>query len=136
MAVRISSAATVFIQVWVDLNAVQKGSTKGVYLVDNRLGQGSSGEGSATLASEVSVGSTIQWNVYDIDPNGQATLSIQSIGAAPVWGAGGQPGPDGHGGFIGQALAAGTAPYALTLSIQKPQGPTIVTTVNPTLSSR
>src|SRR6218665_2535743 len=115
MSAQISSSASVFIQIWVDINAIQNGSSNGVYLVDNRVSQGSSLEGSAQLNSQVTNGSTIQWNIYNIDATSTVPLSIQSIGNASVWGAGGQPQSDGHGGFLGQVQATGSTGYQITL---------------------
>ncbi len=123
---------TVFIQIWVDINAIQNGSTAGLYLVDNRVGNGSQNEGSTNLSTNVTNGTTIQWNVYNIDPTSTAVLSLTAIGNASVWGAGGQPQADGKGGFVGQVQVTGSASYQITLNAQKQPGSAAITLkVNP-----
>ncbi len=117
-----ASSATVFIQVWVDINAIQNGSTKGVYAVDNRVGQGSTGEGSTGLATHVTNGSTIQWNVYNIDPTSTVVPAITAIGNAAVFGAGGQPQNDGTGAYVGQVQQTGQSSYQITFNVQKQPG--------------
>lgn len=88
------SQCSVFIQVWIDTNAVQAGSTKGIYMVDNRTSAGSKNEGACTLNTAVTKNSNICWTVMPIDPNFTAaggTLQLQSIGNSNAWGPSGQP---------------------------------------------
>lgn len=125
---------TVFIQVWIDTNAVQNGSSQGVYLVDNRYNLGSQNEGGTGLSTHVTNGATIQWNIFNIDPTGTATLELTAIGNANVWGAGGQPQPDGSGGFIGQVQSTGQSPYQISMNVQKQPGVAGITiTVEPSM---
>ncbi|HXH14626.1 MAG TPA: hypothetical protein VNJ10_00665 [Sphingomonas sp.] len=128
---------TVFIQIWVDINAVQNGSTEGVYLVDNRVGNGSQNEGSSSLSTQVTNGSTIQWSVYNIDASSAAVVSIVDIGNCAIWGAGGQPQAGGAGTFVGQAQSTGSAGYAVTINVQKQVGSAGITiTLNPSISAK
>lgn len=130
-----ASSATVFIQVWVDINAIQNGSTKGVYAVDNRVGQGSTGEGSTALTTHVTNGSTIQWNVYNIDPTSTVVPAITAIGNAAVFGAGGQPQNDGTGACVGQVQQTGQSSYQITFNVQKQPGSAGITVnFSPSLS--
>lgn len=117
-----ASSATVFIQIWVDINAIQNGSTRGVYAVDNRVGAGSTNEGTPNLLTQVTNGSTIQWNVYNIDATSTVVPTLTAIGNANIWGAGGQPQADGTGAFIGQVQATGQDAYQVTINAQKQPG--------------
>lgn len=113
---------TVFIQVWVDTNKVLNGSSEGIYLVDNRVGNGSRNEGSTGLLTNVTNGSVIQWDIYNIDATGKTALAITAIGNASIWGAGGQPQSNGAGGFVGQAQVTGQSAYQITMNVQKQPG--------------
>lgn len=134
MSIPVSSCTT-FVQIWVDTNALQNGSTKGVYLVDNRLNNGSQNEGTTNLSTQVTNGTNICWQVFNIDPNSTTQLAIQSISNASVFGAGGQPESvgDGTGAFTGQAQATGSASYTVNFTAQKPNSTGITTRVSPTL---
>jgi len=115
------SNCNVFIQAWVDVNAiVQGGGTAGVWLVDNRVSSGSTGDGSAGLTTACSNGSSLCWEIIAIDPNADVTqLQIQQIGNSNAWGNTGQPEPtDGTNTvFTGQVQNTGTAPYNLVLNV-------------------
>jgi hypothetical protein len=125
---------TVFIQIWIDANKVQNGSSEGIYLNDNRVGAGSSNEGTNALSSDVTNGSTIQWNVFNIDPTSSLIPELTSIGNASIWGASGQPQSDGQGGFIGQVQATGSAGYQVAMNMPVQGGAGITLTVNPTMN--
>lgn len=107
-----------FVQAWVDVNALTIDQTTGVYVVDNRLVDGSTSEGSASLSTACSQGASICWTVAPVDPNAAADLSIQSIGNSNAWGASGQP--EAWSGssttFTGVAQNAGSAPYDLVIN--------------------
>ena len=126
---------TVFVQLWVDTNALQNGSEQGVYLVDNRLNNGSQFEGTTNLSTNATNGSNICWQIYDIDPNSTTHLAIQSIGNASVFGASGQPenANDGSGAYTGQVQATGSASYTVNFTAKKPGSSGITTQVSPTL---
>jgi hypothetical protein len=127
---------SVFIQIWVDTNALQNGSTKGVYVVDNRVSNGSQNEGTASLTTNASNGSTVNWQIFNIDPTNTGMSAIQTISNSNAWGPGGQPQSDStYGGFSGQVQNTGTAPYSVTFNAQKqPGSAAITTTINLTMS--
>jgi hypothetical protein len=127
---------SVFVQIWIDTNALQNGSTKGVYVVDNRVSNGSNNEGMPNLQTSLTNGSFINWQVFNIDPTSTGQKSIQSISNSNAWGSGGQPQPDTtYGGYTGQVQTAGVANYSVTFNAQKQQGTAgITTTVNLSVS--
>lgn len=80
---------SVFVQVWVDVNALQQGSTTGCYAVSNLSGQ-STGEGQPDLTVAVPSGSMVCWSIVPIDPqyiNSAANpyFTIAQIGVASGW---------------------------------------------------
>lgn len=127
------SDPTIFVQIWVDTNAAQAGSTTGVYLNDNRVSAGSKNEGSATLASSVTANSVIQWSIFNIDRNSADSVQISAIGNSSAWGASGQPQKQADGSFVGQAQTAGSAGYQVTLTIQQAGGSGKTININPSL---
>lgn len=134
MSIPVSNCTT-FIQVWVDTNALQNGSERGIYLVDNRLNNGSQNEGTTNLSTQVTQGTNVCWQVYNIDPNSTTQLAIQSISNASVFGASGQPEKvdDGSGAFTGQVQSTGSASYTLNFTAQKPNSSGITAQVSPQL---
>jgi len=114
------------IQIWVDDNAVD-GSTRGVYLVDNRVRDGSQNEGSANLQTACTKGSNICWQIFTINASATSTVQIQSIGNSNAWGAGGQPeqASDNPAAFTGQAQNIGAASYDLAITVAAGAGTTI-----------
>jgi hypothetical protein len=128
------SSCSVFIQVWVDTNAIQADQTTGVYLVDNRTSAGSQNEGSAGLQTACTSGSNLCWTVQAIDPNFVAeggVLGLQSIGNSNAWGDSGQPESINSTTFTGQVQNDGTAGYSLNLNVQVPGGSGKTLTVSP-----
>jgi hypothetical protein len=122
---------SVFVQIWVDTNALTNGSTKGVYVVDNRVSAGSQNEGSTNLATAATNGSYVNWQVFNIDPTSTTPISIQSLSNSRAWGPSGQPQSDTtNGGFTGQLQETGNAPYSVTFNASKGGGSGITTTVN------
>jgi hypothetical protein len=127
----------VFIQIWVDTNSAQVGTTKGVYLVDNRVSSGSQNEGSATLQTACTLNSYVCWQVFSVDPNFASIggdLRIQSIGNSNAWGNSGQPQSVNANTFTGQVQNGGTAGYQVTLTLQSPGQSGITLNVNPTVN--
>lgn len=128
------SQCTVFIQIWVDTNAVKTGQSTGIYMVDNRTAKGSTGEGSSSLQTMCTNNSFICWTVIPIDPNfitegGQ--IVFQSIGNSNAWGYSGQPQKINVNQYTGQAQNEGTASYPLGLIIQLPEQSEISALLNP-----
>jgi hypothetical protein len=132
-----TSSCSVFIQIWVDTNAVQADQTQGVYLVDNRVNTGSTGEGSASLQTSCTKGSNVCWTALSIDPNFAAeggVVSLQSIGNSNAWGDSGQPESVNSTTFTGQVQNSGTAGYTLNLNVQAPGGSGMTLSVNPSVN--
>lgn len=131
------SQCTVFIQIWVDTNAVQAGSTKGIYMVDNRTSRGSQKEGSGTLQTSCTMNSTICWEVLPIDPNFTAAggmVQMQSIGNSNAWGPSGQPQRIDNTTFTGTAQNAGNASYNMGINVQLPGQSGMTLNLNPSVS--
>jgi hypothetical protein len=122
----------------VDTNAVRDGSTRGVYLVDNRVSSGSNNEGTASLQTALTVNSYVAWQIFAIDPNYSAiggNIEIQQIGNSNAWGNSGQPQQLNATTFTGQVQNAGNANYRLTLNVQNPGQSGITITVNPSINA-
>lgn len=92
---------TVFVQVWVDVNALKQNQTTGCYAVSNRS-QYSTGEGTASLTTKVITGSNVCWEVVPIDPQYSGDFTITAVGAESGWAV--PPGPVAGNGnlFTGQ----------------------------------
>lgn len=131
-----TTSCTTFIQIWVDTNALQNGSTRGIYLVDNRVSQGSNNEGSPSLLTAVTNGTNICWEVFNIDMNSTTVLQLSAISNASVFGASGQPqaAPDNPNAFTGTVQNTGKAGYQITFNAQAPGGSGITATVSAALS--
>lgn len=130
------SQCSVFIQIWVDTNAIQAGQTKGVYLVDNCVSNnGSQREGSASLQTKCMKGSFISWTILPIDPNFGGSMQIQSIGNSNVWGDSGQPQRVDDHSFTGQAQNNTSSTYALGLNIQLAGGSGMSLQLNPGITA-
>jgi hypothetical protein len=114
---------SVFIQIWVDLNALND-FIKGIYLVDNNVGSNLNAgtnadrtEGTDKLLTNVPVGTYICWQLLRIDPNSTTSLKIQSFGDAEVFGTTGRP--QSYSGsdtiYTGQVLRAVESEYEISL---------------------
>jgi hypothetical protein len=104
---------SVFVQVWVDVDALQQGSTQGCYAVSN-LSQESTGEGTASLTTTVPSASAVCWSIVPIDPQyknagGNQYFSITSIGVGSGWDAPPTPteDPSVFTGTLSQASTGG-----------------------------
>lgn len=128
-----------FVLLLADVDAAASGSGSGMYLVDNRTGEGSLSEGTAKLTTSCSKGSKICWSAAVIVPCSGATASIQSIGNSPAWGFSGQPqpAPDLAGALTGQAQGASAATaYDLFAEVQLEAGSLIQPKVTPQILVR
>ncbi len=126
------SECSIFIQIWVDTNALQNGSTNGVYLVDSNNNNGSSQEGTTSLITNATTNSKICWTILNTNINSDVQLSIANFSNASVFGAGGTPQQYQPNIWTGQVQANGKASYSITFNTEKGVG--ITTTVHPTLS--
>ena len=129
-----ASSCSVFVQIWVDTNALQNGQTTGIYLVDNNLNNGSSNEGTVNLSTNVPLGTNICWSLLNIVPTSDTILQIQNFGNASVWGASGTPQQVNATTWTGQVQATGNAQYNINFSAQIPGQSGITTNVNPSLT--
>ena len=134
MSVIQPSNCSVFVQIWVDTDALQNGQTTGVYLVDNNLNHGSSNEGTVNLSTNVPIGTNICWSLLNVDPTSDTILSIQNFSNAGVFGASGTPQQVNANTWTGQVQATGNDSYGITFNAQIPGQSGITTTVNPSLS--
>lgn len=128
------SECGVFVQIWVDTNALQNGSIKGVYLVDSNHNNGSSLEGTPNLVTNVSTNTKICWQIFPINKNWNGEVSIQNFGNASVFGAGGTPTQVDPSTWTGQVQENGNAKYELTFNAVPSGGTGITTTALPTLN--
>lgn len=128
------SECGVFVQIWVDTNALQNGSTTGVYLVDSNHNNGSSHEGTPSLNTNVSTNTKICWQVLNTNKNWDGELSIQNFSNAGVFGAGGTPTQVDPSTWTGQVQANGSDTYEVTFNAQPSGGTGISTTATPTLT--
>lgn len=128
------SSCSVFIQIWVDTNALQNGQTTGVYLVDNNISHGSGAEGTVNLKTVVPSGTSICWSLLNVNPTSNTILAIQNFGNAGVFGASGTPQQFNATTWTGQVQEAGNAQYNINFTAQIPGSSGITTSVNPTLS--
>jgi hypothetical protein len=92
---------TVFVQVWVDVNGLAQGSTRGCYAVSNRS-QNSSGQGTANLKTTVITGSNVCWAVLPIDPQYNGDFTITAVGVKSGWAQPPAPVPGKPNVFTGQ----------------------------------
>lgn len=135
MSVIQPSSCSVFVQIWVDTDALVNGQTTGVYLVDNNLNHGSSGEGTVNLNTEVPVGTNICWSLLNVDPTSDTILQIQNFGNAGVFGPSGTPQMVNANTWTGTVQAKGNDSYAINFSAQIPGSSGITTAVNPSISA-
>jgi len=122
------SSCSLFIQIWVDTNALQTGSQNGVYVVDNNLNNGSTNEGTTSLATKTTTGTNICWSVLNTNPNATDVLTIQNFSNAAVFGAGGTPKMVNANTWTGTVQNAGTSSYSVTFNDVNGTG--ITTTVS------
>ncbi len=81
-----TSNCTTFIQVWVDVNAIQQNTTTGCYAVCNITPQSvTTGMGTANLSTTVTTGTNVCWTVLPIDPQYNGDFTITNIGVESGW---------------------------------------------------
>ncbi len=90
---------TVFVQVWVDVDGLQQGSSSGCYAVSNRC-DNACDAGTANLATRVATGSNVCWAVLPIDPQYTGDFTITNFGAESGWAQ--PPAPVSGNVFTGQ----------------------------------
>ncbi|WP_332852294.1 hypothetical protein [Duganella sp. S19_KUP01_CR8] len=95
----------------------------GIYMFDNRLTNGSGGEGSLELQSRVNLGDLIGFDVVPINPNTKDTVSITgfNISSGSVFGSQGYPisASADNSYWVGQAVNAGPSmTYQIQILVQ------------------
>ena len=129
------SSCSVFVQIWVDTQTLQHRENTGIYLIDNNLSHGSSGQGTATLNTNVPQGTHICWSLLSLDPTSDIGLYLQDIGPSEVFGAGRTPQQVTSTTWTGTVKATGHTPYEIRFSIVPPDSPALVTIIRPSLTS-
>lgn len=133
------SACSVFVNIWVDTNAVVLGSTQGVYCVDNRGDQNpsSQNEGTASLVTQCTTGAKTCWQVFVMNPNSGDTVQLTGISNSEAWGNSGQPekAPSSKGvnyppAFTGIVQTAGNSSYTASFNVKLSGGSLIPITAN------
>ncbi|HEX8131769.1 MAG TPA: hypothetical protein VF527_21920 [Pyrinomonadaceae bacterium] len=103
-----------------------KSITQGIYMMDNQLSAGSTGEGTLDLNTHVMLGSLIGFNVVPINPDlgDQVIITGFAILQGNVFGSSGYPEPlpplgsEPAGSYwIGQAMNQGNQTYQLQLEL-------------------
>ena len=109
---------SVFIEIWADVNETTSGQLKGIYIVDNRLEEGSSSEGTANLNTVCARNENVCWSLVPVDPNvTKVGWELVEVGPCEAWGAGGQPKRVDATTFTGTARDAVQASYALAFNV-------------------
>lgn len=131
---------TVFINIWVDVNATTADSTKGIYCVDNmgnNTAKPSQNEGTSNLITSVGQGEKVCWTIRAIDANTAGEVKIISMnqgesGFSKMPGAytGDVTGATWTGEMIQNAIG-GTIEQTITCSVAFNAGETL--TIKPSL---
>lgn len=138
------SDCTVFVNIWVDSNAVVPGSTSGVYCVDNRGYQNpaSQNEGTASLITQCTTGSKTCWQAFMMNPLAGDTVTLTGIGNSEAWGPSGQPQPaslqsgvTSPPAYTGIVQTAGANGYSVSLNVKLSGGSLVPITVPLTISA-
>ncbi len=100
--------------------------SSGIYMMNNQVSYGSTGEGTLELSTVVPVGSLIGFNTVPIDPNSGDTVIITgfTVSQGSVFGSQGYPqqqppiGTEPAGAYwIGQAMNAGSQTYQIQIKV-------------------
>jgi hypothetical protein len=113
------------IQVAVDTSYVVaqggQGISTGIYMMDNEVNNGSSGEGTLELSTRTNAGNLIGWEVAPVNPNTGDTVVITgfNVSQGSVFGSQGYPqAADATGDYwIGQAMNAGQQTYQIQIMV-------------------
>ncbi|WP_454690128.1 hypothetical protein [Achromobacter aloeverae] len=108
------------ILIMVDEGFLKDGSTRGVYMMDNRAASGSV-RSAATLPwqTNLDVGENICWRIRPVNPQSKKTFTIDGISNCAAWGYSGHPGVafDGTGEYTGTAETGGNYSYTISITI-------------------
>jgi hypothetical protein len=91
----------------------------GIYLMDNQVNEGSTGEGGMALHSVVPIGALIGFSAYPINIGSGDKVAITgfSVVSGDVFGSPGYPIEQAKGYWIGQAMNIGSQIYQIQLCI-------------------
>ncbi len=90
---------------------------EGIYMMDNRASEGSTGEGTLELSTVCPVNHCVGWTVYPVDQEGKEEDSVTITGfivtAGSVFGSEGRPEPymGNMAYWVGEAMNAGSQTY-------------------------
>jgi hypothetical protein len=93
--------------------------TSGIYVMDNELNAGSTGEGTMALHTRCPIGSLIGYSSYPIDVGSGDTVAITgfSVTQGNVFGAAGAPLQQSPDYWIAQAMFTGSTTFQIQLCI-------------------
>jgi hypothetical protein len=129
---KLNPQAAITIAVDTQYVAAQQGQniSQGIYMMDNRVNNGSTGEGTLELNTHAQDGNLIGFNVVPINPTNGDTVVITGFTVQPppgqtgVFGSQGYPeqqpalGAEPAGGYwIGQATAQGSQTYQIQIEV-------------------
>jgi Inclusion body protein len=92
----------------------------GVYMMDNRVSNGSKGEGNLELHTSANVGDLVGFRVHPINPNSSDSVEITgfNVSSGSVFGSNGTPREQQTPDYwIGQALNAGNQTYQIQIKV-------------------
>jgi len=112
--------------------------TTGVYLVDNEIENGSTGEGTMNLYTVVPTETFISWTAFPINPNTDDTVAITgfTVNQGPVFGSNGYPRQQPSGDWVGEAIDQGKQTYTIQLTITNGLGQTTSLEVDPGIHAK
>jgi hypothetical protein len=97
------------------------GITEGIYMFDNRIDNGSTGQGTLELSTKCNAGDLIGFEVYPIDERGSSgdTVAITgfNVSQGSVFGSQGYPIKQSANYWIGQAVNAGSQTYQIRVLV-------------------
>ncbi|WP_139282315.1 hypothetical protein [Serratia marcescens] len=112
------------ILICIDENLAQEGTIKGIYLMDNQLGNNSAHSALPSVATTVAKGDKIYWRITLVDPNSGGTVGLTEIGNCRAWGFSGQPEPayDNPNAYTGEAEESGSYSYNIAIELVTSDG--------------
>ncbi len=109
------------IVITVDTARVLSGDTREIYMIDNKVELGSTGEGTLELSTKCFAGDYISWRAEALDPDTQDIVSIAGfqVSSGNVFGGEGSPQPqsDDNTYWMGRAINQGSQTYQVKIII-------------------
>lgn len=111
--------------------------TSGIYMFDNELGNGSTGEGTMELSTQLPAGTLISWNVFPLNPNTGDTAAITgfNVSQGNVFGSSGFPRQVTPSFWVGEAVNDGSQTYQIQVTISSALGPLYVVSWDPFITA-